>query len=92
MSESSQETQKVYTRDDVVETLQVVEKKIVESHSSYIHSMLVLNNLLRQPNAHEIFDDELKERARDLWAKVSLTGMQITNPPLLFGQPKEETK
>ena len=79
---------KTYTRAEVQGILDEIAKKFVASGSAYMHSMLLLNHILRLPNAAELFDDGLKEQARDLWLKVKSTGLQLTDPPLLFGLPK----
>lgn len=78
---------KVYTRAEVQEVLDEIAKRFVASGSAYMHSMLLLNHILRLPNASEIFDDGLKDQAKDLWLKVKSTGLQLTDPPLLFGMP-----
>lgn len=75
-----------YTRKHVQEALSTIAARVVESQSAYMHAMLLLNELLRLPNARELFDDDLKEQARDLWLKVKSTGLQLNDPPLLFGE------
>jgi hypothetical protein len=77
---------KNYSREDVQSILDNVASKIVESNTPYMHSMLLLDHLLRSPNAHEIFDKDLKDQARDLWLKVKSTGLQLSDPPFLFEQ------
>ena len=83
--EETQESEpKVYTRDDVESFLGDIAKKLVDNESTHVHTMLALNRIFRLPNAQELFDDELKEQARDLWRKVKSTGLKLSDPPLLF--------
>lgn len=76
-----------YTREEVESFLADIANKVVESQGSYLHSVLALNHLMQSTNAHEIFDENLKQQARDLWLKIRASGFQLTNPPLLFGVP-----
>ena len=91
-SENAEE-QKVYTRKDLQEFLDAIARECVTGSAGYIHSMFALNKLLRLPNATDLFDEKLKSQAKDLWLKLKSTGLQLNDPPLLFGiqetpQPK----
>lgn len=88
MGETTLKPNSHYTKKEVANFIAEISKKIVDSNTAYFHSMITLNTLLRLPNAEEIFDEELKEQARDLWLKLKLTGLQLTDPPLLFGLPQ----
>lgn len=79
---------KDYTKQDVQEFLAQISEKVVKNPGSYFHCMLALNSLLRLSNAAEIFDQNLKEQAKDLWVKLKSTGLHLTDPPLLFGIPQ----
>lgn len=80
------ETQ-AYSKKEVQAFLADIAEKVVDSHGSYLHSILALNHLMRLPNASELFDEALKEQGRDLWLQLKSVGLQITDPPLLFGAP-----
>lgn len=80
---------KGFTKTDVQELLDTIARKSVETNTAYMHSMLLLNTLLREPNADQLFDDSLKAQARDLWLKVKSTGLQLNDPPFLFGLPEK---
>ncbi len=74
----------ITTREELQQTLESIARSVVGSHSTYMHSMILLDHLLRLPNAREIFDEDSKEQARDLWLKIKSTGLQLNDPPLLF--------
>jgi hypothetical protein len=76
----------IYTSEDLKEALTALAEKIVSNQSS-MHSMLLLDHLLRLPNASQLFTPDLMEQARDLWKKIESTGLQIAQPPFLFGPP-----
>jgi hypothetical protein len=86
MEQQNFEENKIYTRSEVREILDAIAHKIIESNTVYMHSMLLINKLLRLPNAREIFDADLKQLARDLWIKMKSTGLQLNDPPLLFAE------
>ena len=79
---------KSMTKKEVTAFLAEIENQIVDSDQNYLHSMLALNEVLRQPNAHKVLDKGLKEQARDLWLKIKSTGLELEDPPILF--PKEQ--
>ncbi len=72
------------TRESISKALDSVARSVVGTQSSYMHSMILLDNIFRLPNARELFDDDLKEQAKDLWLKIKSTGLQLNDPPLLF--------
>ena len=88
--EQTKETTKLFTKADLQEVLDTLEKKTVDTKNSHMHSILLLNNIFRQPNAAELFDENLKKQARELWAKMKGMGIQLADPPLLFGMPAKD--
>jgi hypothetical protein len=75
---------KPITVEAIRETLDAVAQNVVGTQSSYMHSMILLDQLFRDPSARELFDADLKEQAKDLWLKIKSTGLQLNDPPLLF--------
>ena len=80
------------TRDEVAALLTDIGQQLVSSSTAYTHSMVMLNNLLRNPDAVNLFDKDLKEQAKDLWLKIKSTGLQLVDPPFLFGLPADFDK
>ena len=80
---------KALSRAEVSQYLTDIAKKILDTKGANLHSMLALNDLLRQPDANDLFTGELKDQARDVWLKLKSTGMQLTDPPILFGLPSD---
>ena len=86
---AAEEERKAYTREDVQAFLSEIAERVISSNNAYLHSVLALDHLLREPNAAELFDGDLKEQARDLWVKLKATGLQLNDPPVLFGIPED---
>lgn len=77
-----------YTREEVAEFLRNLSGKPLDRDGLYLHCLIGLNHLLSLPNVNELFDEELKTEARDLWKKIKARGLELVDPPLLFGQPE----
>jgi hypothetical protein len=43
-------------------------------------------------NVGELFDEDLKAQAKDIWVKLKSTGVQLSDPPFMFGAPKLEQR
>lgn len=87
MDNHDTETSKLNTREEVSAFLADIGRQLLDNNLPTIHTLLALNQILRLRNAEELFDEELKEQARDIWLKVKATGVHLIDPPLLFGHP-----
>jgi len=79
------ELPKIYTRKELEAFIVEIAAKVVDKEPAYLHSMLAMNHILRQPNLHELLDADLKEQLKDIWLKLKTTGLQLQDPPILFG-------
>ena len=77
------------TREDVQVLLDEIQSRVANDNLSSLHTLVSLNTVLRLPNAREILDDDLKAQARDLWLKVKASGVNLTDPPILFNNERE---
>ena len=82
---SLSEPAKVYTKKELTAFVTEIARKVVDKEPAYLHSMLALNHILRQPNLPEILDADVKEQLKDLWVKLKTTGLHLQDPPILFG-------
>jgi hypothetical protein len=81
---------KKLTKKDITAFLADISENLEASSNGCIHSVLALNGLLRQPNAEKLFDEATKKQAQEIWIKIKSTGLQLGDPPLLFGLPLTE--
>lgn len=65
-----------------------IEKMVASRAGADMASLVALNSLLCHPKAEEIFDDELKSAVKDLWISLKSYGIDLDDPPLLFGLPE----
>ena len=89
MAKAEQEKQKKFTKKHIRAYLADIEEQVVGSDTAYLPSVIALNEILREPNADTLLDRDLKNQMRDLWVKLKSTGIQLSDPPLLFGLPED---
>ncbi len=91
MSEEATEAVSNLTKDQIKSYLVDIESKVINAEGAHMHSVIALNQILRLPNIESVMDKELKEQMRDLWVKLKSHGIQLSDPPLLFGLPSDFT-
>jgi len=82
---SSVEPAKLYSKKELQAFVAEISRKVVDKEPAYLHSMLAMNHILRQPNLPELLDGDLKDQLKDLWVKLKTTGLNLQDPPILFG-------
>ena len=70
---------------DLKAFLQSVRDKMTEEVAAPIYVVSLVNYVLSTPEISQHLNDENKEIARDLWLRLKQAGMQVRNPPMLFG-------
>ena len=80
------------TKADVRAFLAEIAAQVASGKAPTVHTMLALNGMFRLPNAREIFDEELRKEAQDLWMKIKSSGLQVLDPPLIFGEPSNNSE
>lgn len=75
----------ITTKQELKEFLISLREKLNDESTATIFAMSALSYVLNLPNIYELFDQDTKECARDLWLRLKTAGMQIKDPPLLFG-------
>lgn len=89
MTEENNIEQVQFTKEQVVAFIKEIELKLIGNAGANLHSVVGLNRILRASNINQILDNELKERVKDIWIKLKSTGVQLIDPPIVFGLPKD---
>ena len=91
MSQSKKSEAQVTTmsKDDVAAFLVDIEKTVLERDGADMSSLVAINHLLNLPNAETLFDEGLKTQLKDIWIKLKASGIEVEDPPLLFGLPED---
>ena len=65
-----------------------MESKIAESNDVTMYVMLSMNHMLRDSQFPKFLDDSTKQRIATIWDKISLSGLELNKPPIIFGTPE----
>ena len=76
----------IKTSSDLKEFLTALRDKMSDQAAAPIYALSAMNYVLNLPEIYSLLDNETKELARDVWLRIKQSGLQIKNPPLLFGQ------
>ena len=91
MTEEKQNTD-IATRYDstvkIEEFLNEIEAKINTDSDVTMHTMLAINDLLCNSKTPQFLTDATTARIKTIWNKISLTGLELNQPPLIFGTPE----
>jgi hypothetical protein len=75
--------------EDLKKFLRSVLDKMSDDQAAPVYSLALMNHLLNLPTIYSLLDNENKELARDIWLRLKASGVQLRNPPLLFGGGSE---
>lgn len=73
------------TPAEVKKFLTSLRDRMAEQTAAPIFAVSALNHLLNLPKIYQLLDNESKEVARDVWLRLKQSGLQLRNPPILFG-------
>ena len=76
---------KKITKKELKQLLDDLEDRLKTDSMPSIHAMLVLNSILRLPDGGSQLDAKMKTRVKDIWLKLKASGLELENPPLIFG-------
>ncbi len=76
---------KIVTTADLKTFLLNVRDKMTEEIAAPIYALSALNHVMSLTNIYQLLDNECKEIARDIWLRLRQAGLQLRNPPMLFG-------
>jgi hypothetical protein len=75
---------------DLRQFLSQVRQKMGEDASPPIYTLAAMNLVLNRPDIYELLSPEAEEIARDIWIRLKNRGIQLRNPPILFGSEAEQ--
>lgn len=78
--------EQITSREDLKCFLAMVSQKMDQEQSPPIYVLTLMNHLMNLPNIYDCLDEENKETARAIWLRMKQQGMQLRNPPMLFGE------
>ena len=68
--------------------LSEMESKMTESNETTMYVMLSMNHMFRDSQFPKFLTDSNKKRISAIWDKISLSGLELNRPPIIFGTPE----
>lgn len=67
-----------------------VRQKLIEEVSPPVYTLAAMNLVLNRADIYDLMSPEAEEVAKDIWNRLKNRGIQLRNPPLLFGSEPEQ--
>ena len=83
LSEDSFEA--ISTKAELKTFLLSLKEKMDDESCPSIYGLSSINYVLNLTNIYEIFDNENKEIAKEIWLKLKQAGWHINDAPMIFG-------
>ena len=80
-------TQKV-SSEALLEYIQDIHQKASQPDESRIHCVIAMNQILSDSDSVKALSDDGKALLKEVWLKLKGEGIQLVDPPLLFGLPQ----
>lgn len=84
----SEEKEKKLSKEEIAAFIKDIEQKISKNSEAHLHSLIALNKIMRAPNIDTVMDKKLKDKIKVLWGKLKAAGVNLADPPLIFGLPQ----
>ncbi len=78
--------EQIASKEDLRKFLGMIAAEMDGEQAAPIYVLTLMNHLLTLPNIYECLDEENRETARAIWLRMKQQGMQLRNPPMLFGE------
>ena len=78
--------EQISSKDDLKKFLGMLLSRMDADQAAPIYVLTMMNHLLTLPDIYQFLDEENKETARAVWLRMKQKGMQLRNPPMLFGE------
>ena len=62
-----------------------IKEKLGSHAAPPIHAVTAIQHVFNLPGIYELLDKSNRELAREIWIKLKHGGLQLKNPPMLFG-------
>ena len=79
----------ISSKSELKNFLQILRDRMTDRTAAPIYAVSAMNHVLTLPKIYDLLDNENKEVARDIWLRIRQSGMQVKNPPLLFGDESD---
>ncbi len=88
-SKSSDSKSNSVSKEMLVEYINDIAERTLQEDESKLHSVIAINQILSDNDKLSMLDEEMKEQLRDIWSRIKGAGIQLVDPPVLFGLPED---
>ena len=92
MAKETKTNSKAMTKAEIKKFIEEVSTKLNENEGNSLHALVALNAILSEPGIEKSFDADLKEKAKEIWLTLKTKGIDLIDPPFLFGIPEIKAK
>lgn len=76
------------SRQALADYISDISAKCLNPNESLLHCNIAINQILTNSESVSLLDEDLKSQLRDVWSKLKNMGIQMEDPPVLFGLPE----
>ncbi len=87
-TESTSKSSKSISRQALADFIADISSKSISPNESLLHCAVAMNQILTNSDTAELLDEDLKKQLKDVWLKLKNTGIDLIDPPSLFGLPE----
>lgn len=78
----------ISSKNELKDFLTSIREKLAARSVAPIYALTAMQHVFNLPGIYDLLDKANKETAQEIWLTLKQAGMQLKNPPMLFG--KEE--
>jgi hypothetical protein len=90
-SKSTDSKSDVISKEMLIDYINEISEKTLQKDESRLHSVIALNQILSDNEKVSMLDEEMKDQLREIWSRIRGAGIQLLDPPALFGLPEDFT-
>jgi len=87
-SENISKTTNSISRQALADFIADISAKSISPNESLLHCAVAINQILTNSETALLLDEDLKSQLKDVWLKLRNTGIDLIDPPALFGLPE----
>ena len=76
------------SRESLNEYIQDIAQRASKPDESRLHCAIAINQILSNATNVNLMDEENKATLKEVWQKLKSEGIQLEDPPFLFGLPE----
>ncbi len=76
------------SKEALMEYVQDISQKANKVGESRLHCAIAINQILSNSDYVGLLNDESKNTLKEVWLKLKTDGIQLEDPPFLFGLPE----